>query len=174
MITVVCLFCNLHRLSTCCHSKTCLRGLAWCASVDCWEKTWVCLCCGTHQITPLFAGWVSQAHHTLGCSFMCGPEIDELQPFVGGPQRQMDFVSAMGLCCLRNSTGVLQWGTGSLYLMHLMYDAPFIGVDAQCQLSNAGCSQSHLVSSGTNIQRCLKRITRRNVNAFLRQSVFLY
>lgn len=40
--------------------------------------------------------------------------------------------------------------------------------------SKAGFSQLHLVSSGMNIQGHSTRITRRNVNAFLRQSVLPY
>lgn len=89
-----------------------------------------------------------------------------------GKNRKMDFVNAMGLCCYCNFIGMLQWGKSILHLMHLRYDASFVSRDAQCQ-QQGRLQPVPLGTTYRNALRCPKRITGRNVSAFLRCSVFL-
>lgn len=88
---------------------------------------------------------------------------------MGGPKRQMDFVSVtfvtLQLCCSEVQTAFICciW-----YMMHAL----LVWMHNNNSDSKAGFSQSHLVSLGTNIQRCPKRITRRNVSLFLSRVCF--
>lgn len=85
---------------------------------------------------------------------------------LSAPQGSAAFI-ILQVCCSEVQAAYLWFILGMMHLLSVwMHNAN--------SESKAGFSQSQLASLGTNVQRCPKRITRRNVNAFLRRSMFLY
>lgn len=126
----------------------------------------------THQTVPLFAGWVNQAHSWAAASCVGLRQISWGVSWEGQRGKWILSVSqdcaafvTLQLCCSEVQTAFICciW-----CMMHLL----LAWMHKDNSDSKAGFSQSHLVSSGTSIQRCPKRIKRRNYSLFLSRVCF--
>lgn len=92
-------FCNLHRLWTCCQDKNWLRSLDWCALMDVRRKLGS-LFCLQGELNKHSVHWAAAS--CVGLRQISVRLLWEVK------NRKMDFVNAMGFCCLCNFIGMLQ------------------------------------------------------------------